>query len=442
MASIQPLNLAILFLFFQTLSFSSCQATVPANETFKFVNEGELGEYISEYLGDYRALSVFTSPFQLCFYNQTPTAFTLSLRMGLRRTESLMRWVWEANRGNPVDENAVFSFGTDGNLVLAHSNGQVAWQSGTANKGVVGFKVLPTGNMVLYDSKGSFLWQSFDSPTDTLLVGQSLRVGAATRLVSRASQNENVNGPYSLVMEPKGLTMYYTPANSLRPMPYFTFSQWFNITKGATIQNMTFQSENEYDQGFAYNLQFGLGVANSPYSAGGILSRIKYNTTLSFLRLEMDGNIKIYTYNDKVDYGAWEVTYTLFSKDSDASECQLPSRCGKFGLCEDSQCVGCPSPNGPALAWSKSCEAPKVSSCAAKDFHYSKMEGVDHFMVKYTRGDGAVKQNDCEMKCSRDCKCLGYFYHLDTSRCWIAYDLKTLTRVDNSKHLAYVKVPN
>lgn len=185
-----------------------------------------------------------------------------------------------------------------------------------------------------------------------------------------------------------------------------------------------------------------MGVANSPYSAGGYLSRIKYNTTLSFLRLEMDGNFKIYTYNDKVDYGAWEVTYTLFSKDSDASECQLPTRCGKFGLCEDSQCVGCPSPDGPALAWSKRCEAPKVSSCAAKDFHYNKLEGVDHFMVKYTRGDGPVKENDCEMKCTKDCKCLGYFYHVDTSKCWIAYDLKTLTRVDNSKHLAYLKVPS
>lgn len=46
-----------------------------------------------------------------------------------------MRWVWEANSGNPVDENATFSFGTDANLVLAHSNGQVAWQSGNADKG-------------------------------------------------------------------------------------------------------------------------------------------------------------------------------------------------------------------------------------------------------------------------------------------------------------------
>ncbi|CAN0911959.1 EP1-like glycoprotein 3 [Linum grandiflorum] len=69
------------------------------------------------------------------------------------------------------------------------------------------------------------------------------------------------------------------------------------------------------------------------------------------------------------------------------------------------------------------------------------MRGIDHFMVKYSRGDGPVKKESCESKCSKDCKCLGYFYHTDSSRCWIAYELKTMTRVANSTHLAYIKAP-
>ena len=187
-----PLTLSLLFLLIQTL-FSTSQATVPASETFQFVNEGEFGDYIVEYDANYRVLSVFNNPFQLCFYNTTPNAFTLALRMGTVRSESLMRWVWEANRGKPVGENATLTFGTDGNLVLAEANGQVVWQTGTANKGVVGFKLLPNGNMALYDSQGNFVWQSFDSPTDTLLVGQSLRIGAVSKLVSRASAKDNSN---------------------------------------------------------------------------------------------------------------------------------------------------------------------------------------------------------------------------------------------------------
>lgn len=30
----------------------------------------------------------------------------------------------------------------------------------------------------------------------------------------------------------------------------------------------------------------------------------------------------------------------------------------------------------------------------------------------------------------------------EKSRCWIAYDLQTLTKVANSKQVGYIKVPN
>ncbi|XP_076918380.1 epidermis-specific secreted glycoprotein EP1-like [Bidens hawaiensis] len=164
----------LLLLWFKLFFFIS-EALVPASDTFTYVNNDidlEFGDYIVEYGANYRFLPLSSSPFQLCFYNTTPNAFTLALRMGTVRSESLMRWVWEANRGNLVRENATFTFGRDGNLVLADANGRVVWQTNTANKGVVGFKVLPTGNMVLHDRKGNFLWQSFDSPTDTLLMGE------------------------------------------------------------------------------------------------------------------------------------------------------------------------------------------------------------------------------------------------------------------------------
>lgn len=107
-------------------------------------------------------------------------------------SEPPLHWVWEANRG--VGENATLTFGTDGKLVLTDADGRVAWQTNTENKGVVGLKLLPTGNMVLYNSKGNFIWQSFDYPTDTLLVGQSLKAGSKHKLISRASLKENCNG--------------------------------------------------------------------------------------------------------------------------------------------------------------------------------------------------------------------------------------------------------
>ncbi|KAH8518704.1 hypothetical protein Peur_037806 [Populus x canadensis] len=292
------------FLSIISLIAQATAVTVPLSSTFKYVNEGEFGDYIVEYGANYRVLDPFNSPFQLCFYNTTPNAFTLALRMGTVRSTSTMRWVWEANRGNPVGENATLTFGEDGNLVLADADGRIAWQTNTANKGVVHFQVQPNGNMVLQDVKGYFIWQSFDYPTDTLLVGQSLRAGGAARLVSRRSDKQNSNGAYSLVMEPKRLAIYYKPS-SPKPKLYYT-SDRFSVKNGR-LQYVTFQSEPVTEEGFSYDLAL-------EFSTGGnaILATPKYNSTLSFLRLGVDGNVKVYTYNDKVDIGAWEITFTLF----------------------------------------------------------------------------------------------------------------------------------
>ncbi|XP_057952128.1 epidermis-specific secreted glycoprotein EP1-like [Malania oleifera] len=422
-----PALLLLLLLIFSINAEAS--SSVPPSNTFTFVNDGEFGPYVVEYDAYYRVLPLAASPFQLCFYNTTPDAFTLALRMGTTRSESLFRWVWEANRATPVRHNATFSLRPDGNLVLADADGRVVWQSATAHSGVVGFKILPIGNMVLYDSDGKYVWQSFDHPTDTLLVGQSLRVGGSDRLVSRVSDSDNSEGPYSLVLEPKRLALYYKSETSPKPFLYYEFV--FN----SKLENITFDSHPETDEAYAFDITWETS------GVSWILARPKYNSTLSFIRVGSDGNVRIYTFYDNVDWGAWEETYTLFSRESrEADECQLPERCGRFGLCEDSQCVGCPTPKG-LKGWSKECGPLKVGSCGAKEFEYYKMEGVDHFMSKYSRGSGPVKEEECRMKCSKDCKCLGYFYHRVGSRCWIAYDLKTLTRVTNSTHLGFIKAP-
>ncbi|KAL0399467.1 UNVERIFIED_CONTAM: EP1-like glycoprotein 3 [Sesamum radiatum] len=335
------------------------------------------------------------------------------------RSESLMRWVWEANRGNPVGENATFSLGTNGNLVLADADGRVAWQSDTADKGVVGFQLLPNGNM------------SFDSPTDTLLVGQALHLKGPNKLVSWLSKTENKDGAYSLVLEPNRFVLYYATKNSPRPILYFDATDYLLPGK---LDVLTFNSQPETEDAFAYEI-----TLENPNGGTRILSRPKYNSTLTYLRLGIDGGLRAYTFYDKVDWGAWEETFTLCPRDS-GEECQLPERCGSFGLCEDSQCVACPSPNG-LLGWSKSCAPPKLTSCKPNDIKYYKLEGVDHFLSKYTRGSGPVKEEACSRKCTSDCKCLGFFFNRAESRCWIAYELKTLTRVANSTHVGYIKTP-
>ncbi|KAF5191598.1 epidermis-specific secreted glycoprotein EP1-like [Thalictrum thalictroides] len=431
----QSFQFSCIFIFI-TLSFVA-QAIVPTSNTFKYINQGGFGEYSVEYGADYRTLSVSEFPFQLCFYNTTPNAFTLSVRMGNRHSESIMRWVWDANRGNPVRENATLTFGTDGNLVLADADGRVAWQTGTANKGVVGLKLLSNGNLVLQDNRGRFVWQSFDYPTDTLLVGQALRLSGPTKFVSRVSDVDGSEGPYSFVLDKKRIALYLIKSkNSPKPAILYYIAHDFPPKQG--IDAVVFNSEPA-NEGFASEIKYDLWVGNSSV-ASRFVGRPKYNSTLSILRLGSDGSLKVYTYNDKVDWGAWEVTYSAFDKDGvyGVSECKLPTRCGSLGVCEDSQCVACPRPQG-LLGWSKDCAPPRLPPCKGAVDYY-KVVGVEHFTSDYTQGDGPIKQADCREKCTKDCGCLGFFYREESSKCLLAPELGTLTKVSNQTHVAYIKM--
>ncbi|KAK9199078.1 hypothetical protein WN944_014265 [Citrus x changshan-huyou] len=390
----------------------------------------------------HRMSGIYNDLFNLGFYNTTPNAYTLALLFGSMDRKAVFRWVWEANRGKPVRENAVLSFGTDGNLVLAEADGTVVWQSNTANKGVVRFELLSSGNMVLRDSKGKFIWQSFDYPTDTLLVGQSLRVSRVTKLISRLSIKENVDGPHSFVMEPKRLALYYKSSNGPRPVVYYTFPISY---KG--LKNLTLKSSPET----MYKLTLVSSDGNSL-----VLDRPKYDSTISFLRLSMDGNLRIFTFPREVDWlpeegRFWlpeEERFTLFGKDSRGSnainwenECQMPDKCGKLGLCEDNQCIACPTEKG-LIGWSKECEPKQVNFCGTKDFHYYKLESVEHYMCRYNDGIESITIEDCARRCSSNCRCVAYFYDTDLSRCWTAFDLKTLSKVPDSKIVGFLKFPN
>ncbi|KAF5175913.1 Ep1-like glycoprotein [Thalictrum thalictroides] len=438
--------------FFIILLFSIVvQAVVPANKTFIIVNEGNYGDYDDEYGSNYRLVNNAEYDFQengfaLCFYNTTPSAYTLGLRMGSRpedSTSNIMRWVWDANRGNPVGENATLSFGTNGNLVLADANGRLAWQTDTANKGVVGISLLPNGNLVLQDNRGRFVWQSFSYPTDTLLVGQGLSSSGTTELISRVSNVDGSKGPYSIVLEKQRLVMYLKSKNSPKPILYHII-----LDQGGFdfINSVNFNSAPETEEAFVYNLNLDYYVDNSTTPFSTRLARPKYNSILSFLRVESDGNLRIHTYYDKVISGSWEVTYTLFNREGSrsVSECRLPTKCRSYGVCLNNNCVGCPSPEGIILAWSETCASPTLPPCKNRSppvkASYYKVVGVEHFTRDYTEGEGPVKVSECRGKCNQDCGCLGFFYREESSKCLIAYELGTLTKVANQSHVAYIKM--
>ncbi|MQL84731.1 hypothetical protein Taro_017246 [Colocasia esculenta] len=416
-----------LFLFLLSISAATALAQVPASQTFTYVNEGEVGPFITEYGDSYRRIPIFGAPYQLMWHNSTPGQFFVGIRLGLRRQEPFFRWVWDANRGRPVGENATLTLGTNGNLVLAEADGRVVWSTNTANKGVVGIRLLSSGNLVLHDRRGRFVWQSFDHPTDTLFPGQSLRLSGPTKLVSRKSETENAEGKYSMVLERRALTLYMD--TSTKPLPY---GQLLTFTSPA---NVTLTVEDEGNSAWNVILMLSTG-------GGKGLARPKYNATNSIVRLQIDGNLVVYTYNEQVDSEPTDRTLVYFSDNvRGVPGCELPSKCGSLGVCTDEMCVACPTPKG-LLGWSEDCSPPKLGACkagAANAAGYYKVVGVENFLTRFVKGKGPVKVDECKSKCSSDCKCLGFFYWEESSRCWLAPTLGTLSKVSNSSHVAYIK---
>ncbi|KAF5949210.1 hypothetical protein HYC85_015167 [Camellia sinensis] len=85
--------------------------------------------------------------------------------------------VWSANRDRPVQINATLQLTGNGDLILRDADGTFLWSINTSGKSVFGLKFTESGNLVLFDRNDATVWQSFDHPTDSLLVGQTLFPG-------------------------------------------------------------------------------------------------------------------------------------------------------------------------------------------------------------------------------------------------------------------------
>ncbi|KAI3852386.1 hypothetical protein MKX03_018866 [Papaver bracteatum] len=383
-----------LFLFFILCSSSILvSAVVPVSKTFNIVNRGALLSGIVEFNAEFRQLRFANYPFRLCFYKPVfADSYILGIGLG-NGGNTRIRWVWAANLNHPVGENANLVFNSTGNLALIDTDGRVAWQTNTANKGVVDIKLLPNGNFVLVNKNGEFVWQSFNHPTNTLLVGQALIPGSSIT-------NKLVNGAYSLVLQGKQLGLFFNPnrkSSSSKPFNYFNLIE-------PVLQSSVLKTQP------------------------------KYNSSLSIFWLGADGNAYIYTYFERSsERDAWEETYATFSKNGTNGECLMPEKCGSFGLCSNSQCVACPTPKG-LTGWNKECKPSSLPSCSASaaKVGYYKLEGVDRFLsAASAEAEGPMKVDACMKKCSDDCKCACFFYRVDSSMCLRTSQFYTMMKLSD-----------
>lgn len=269
--------------------------------------------------GENGFLLSLSGDFAFGFYPVSDTLFLVGIWFNKIQETPL---VWSANRDNPAEIRSTISLTDGGQLVLNYANGTVQQISnGTASLGTM----QDDGNLVLRDSSSNNVWESFNSPTDTLLPGQTL--SSAGKLYSNSISNGNLNyskGKFMLEMQFDGKLV-------LSAYRFGDAGYWLSSEEdeGNGEVNLVFDQRN----------------------ASLYLVKDKNNTIFSFpsnvptpvedyyhrATIDSFGNFQQYAYH-KTNGRNWIRVFKIPSE-----PCMVNAVCGAYGLCSsnDNETVNC-----------------------------------------------------------------------------------------------------
>lgn len=350
-------------------------------------------------------------------------------------SSSFPQVVWSANRDHPVKINATLKLTSDGDLVLRDADGSVAWSSGTAGKSVDGLNLTEAGNLVLFNKRNKVVWQSYDHPTDSLVPGQTLTEGQ-TKLISSVSRTDSRAGIYSFLVNKQGVFAYIQSNPSV---DYYT-----------NYVSTSYQSKKP---SYVKFLNGSLGIYPHSWKDAPLeIFAIPPATSVQYMRLEPDGHLRVYEWKEK-----WEVIADLLTEPW-SGKCTYPLACGKYGICSNGECSGCPGSSSSGVKYFKQvqekhphlgCTEITPLSCSASKYQdFVELKDVDYFTNNYTIVN--INVNKCKRACSKDCSCKAAIFrtqlNLPQSNCLLLSEVFTLT-VDDPKDIehnstVYLKVQN
>ncbi|KMT20045.1 hypothetical protein BVRB_1g000640 [Beta vulgaris subsp. vulgaris] len=217
-----------------------------------------------------------------------------------------------------ADSSATFSFLADGNLRLNSGAGNILWQSNTSNSGVSHATIDDSGNFLLKNRSNFVVWSTFDNPTDTIVQSQNFTVGM---VLSSGSYSFFLNRTGNLTLQWNNNVVYW--------------SLGLNASINANLSNPRLGLQSLgilqlYDVSIRGSVNMAYG---SDYA--------EFGDFLRFLRLDNDGNLRIYSFSR--GSGNAIVRWTAVN-----DQCQVFGYCGNMGVCsynDTGPVCGCPSEN-------------------------------------------------------------------------------------------------
>ncbi|PIN12632.1 Serine/threonine protein kinase [Handroanthus impetiginosus] len=235
--------------------------------------------------------------------------------------------IWKAGGepGGAVNSSASLRFLPNGNLQLIVGStglaGSIVWQSNTAGRGITSASLEDSGNFIL--KNGSFpAWTTFDNPTDTILPGQNFTVNHVLRC-----------GSYFFRLLPSGeMCLRWNDS-----VEYYK-SKGINNT-----DNINFTSPSLRMQSIGILSLFDPLLSNPLLMARGNDYGEASDNTLRFVKLDCDGNVRIYSSAISSGRGNKIVRWTAVT-----DQCLVFGYCGNFGVCKYEEfnaapVCGCPS---------------------------------------------------------------------------------------------------
>ncbi|KAK9274182.1 hypothetical protein L1049_018996 [Liquidambar formosana] len=231
--------------------------------------------------------------------------FVVGIRYNLGNKVSNVA-VWTVGGGLRVSQNSTLRLSMDGRLALVENpSGLIVWSSDSSSLGVQKATLLDNGNLVLMGFGDNVLWESFNSPTNTLLTGQSLHFPQNLR----APSTKSISSYYNFVIRRSGELALVWESN---------VTYWrSHLSSSAIVKEATFDSNGVLRL---------IDDTNRTVWSKSSKDFQDPSVVLRHLRIDTDGNLRIYSWDSVLH--TWRVGWQAVE-----DQCKVFGFCGLYSLC-------------------------------------------------------------------------------------------------------------